>query len=65
MKRQTWTDTGLVCGARTVKRAGPRDFRVVCATCEAGGNWPYVTRQEALRAASRNSDRPCDQCGAR
>jgi hypothetical protein len=41
------------------------DCRVVCATCHAGGNVRYTTREAAASAACRDSARACSECGAR
>lgn len=57
----------FVCGTRAVMRAGPDDFRVVCASCDGGGGTPY-TRAGASQAAVRDSSKPCPcrpSCGAR
>lgn len=54
----------FVCGTRRVKTRGPSDFRVVCATCEAGGSVRHATRQSATSAAVRDSARACAACGA-
>ena len=54
----------FVCGTRKVIRRGPSDFRVVCATCEAGGSVRHDTNTQAATAAVRDSNRPCLACGA-
>jgi hypothetical protein len=52
-------------GTRAVVEKGPREYRVVCATCDAGGTVRYESKDAALRAAIRDSNRPCAVCGAR
>lgn len=54
----------FVCGTRSVEQRGPRDFRVVCATCGAGGSVRHDTKKEANSAAVRDSVRHCRACGA-
>lgn len=54
----------FVCGTRAVERRGPGDFRVVCATCGAGGTVKHATMDEATHAAVRDSNKPCRACGA-
>lgn len=54
----------FVCGTRAVVKAGPSDFRVVCATCDGGGTVSYPTRGRANDAAIRDSNRACRSCGA-
>lgn len=52
-------------GTRAVVRRGTSDYRVVCATCDAGGTVRHPTRDCAMRAATRDSALPCRACGAR
>lgn len=52
-------------GTRAYGELRPGDWRVVCATCDAGGTISYKTRSEAGQAATTNSARPCQSCGAR
>lgn len=54
----------LVCGTRRTVMKKPGDYRVVCATCGAGGTVKYPTHQAAGQAAVANSARPCGTCGA-
>ncbi len=54
----------FVCGGRAVVRRGPDDFRVVCATCDAGGTVKHRTDAAAVSAAIRDSARGCRACGA-
>jgi hypothetical protein len=55
----------FVCGTRKVIPASaPRTWRVVCATCEAGGTVIHTTRNSATHAAVRDSAKPCRYCGA-
>ncbi len=54
----------FVCGTRRAFRKGPRDFRVVCATCDAGGSVKHATQEGAHSAAVRDSGRACRTCGA-
>jgi len=51
------------CGTRAVIQRGLSDFRVVCATCEAGGSVRHWTRDAASHAAGRDSGRACRTCG--
>lgn len=56
-----------VCGTRAVVTDG-RTFRSVCATCGRGGSVPHRTREAAMAAAVRDSNKPCQarpSCGAR
>lgn len=55
--------TGFVCGTKAVIKT-PKDFRVVCATCGAGGTVPHITKESASKACVRDSNRPCSACGA-
>lgn len=54
----------MLCGTRTTQRRGPDDFRVVCATCDAGGSVKHPTHASASSAAIRDSARACTSCGA-
>lgn len=56
-------DRVFVCGTRAVVRKGLQDYRVVCATCGAGGTVKYAIPEDADRAAVRDSARACN-CGA-
>lgn len=51
-------------GTRAVWQDGPADFRVRCATCDAGGTVRHATREAAAQAAARDSDKACHACGA-
>lgn len=62
MRNQTYRP--LVCGTRKTVRRGPGDFRVVCATCEAGGSTKHNTHELAASAAIRDSNKPCQACRA-
>ena len=60
----------FVCGTRRViadkTRAGI--WRVVCASCGGGGSVAHAEREEATKAAVRDSSKPCParpSCGAR
>jgi len=54
----------FVCGTRRAFRKGTGDFRVVCATCGAGGSTWHRTREAATSAAVRDSAKACKACGA-
>ncbi len=56
----------FVCGTRRVVSAGPgtHEWRVVCATCGAGGTVLHPSRENATHACVRDSDKPCRACGA-
>lgn len=56
----------FTCGTRTVVERGdpPTAWRVICATCEAGGTVLHRTKEAAERAAVRDSNKPCSSCGA-
>lgn len=54
----------FVCGTRRVVPAPGTGWRVVCATCGAGGSRFHRTRELATRAAVRDSARRCAACGA-
>jgi hypothetical protein len=57
----------FTCGTRTVLAAGNGatiTYRVVCATCEAGGTVRHPTLSDATRACVRDSNRLCAACGA-
>ena len=54
----------FVCGTRAVYRVGSQDYRVVCATCHAGGSVRHKIPEDADRAAVRDSNKPCKACGA-
>lgn len=58
------TFRGTLCGTRRSIRRAPGDYRVVCATCGAGGTVPHRTAEQASAAAVRDSARPCRACGA-
>ncbi len=55
--------TGFVCGTKATVLRGIT-YRVVCATCGAGGTVPHDKREDANRCAVRDSDRACRSCGA-
>jgi hypothetical protein len=56
---------GFLCGTRRIVYDGKRcGFRVVCATCGAGGSRCHGDRSEAIRACMRDSGRACKKCGA-
>lgn len=52
-------------GTRAYGKVAPGDYRVVCATCGAGGTVAHRTLQSAGAAATRDSGKPCHKCGAR
>lgn len=52
-------------GTRAYYRDGPDDYRVRCATCDAGGTVRHASRDAASRAAARDSAQPCRECGAK
>lgn len=54
----------FVCGTRAVLEESPHIWRVVCATCEAGGSVPHKTKAAATSAAVRDSAKACRACGA-
>ena len=54
----------FVCGTRRVERRAADDWRVVCATCGAGGAVKHLTADSAQRAAVRDSGKACRACGA-
>lgn len=61
----------FLCGGRAVIECGPQDFRVVCATCGAGGSRRFKVNNDttpgaecAARAAVRDSGTACRSCGA-
>ena len=58
-----------VCGTRRAVPSveTPGAWRVVCATCQDGGTVDYPTKRDAMRAATRDSGKPCPNrppCGA-
>lgn len=54
----------MVCGTKRTEQRAPEDYRVVCATCGAGGSVRHKTHESASRAAIRDSAKPCRACGA-
>jgi len=54
----------FVCGTRAVVHLRPGVWRVVCATCGAGGSVAHMAARDANRAAIRDSNKPCRACGA-
>lgn len=56
----------FVCGTRATicLSSTVADYRVVCATCGAGGTIQYLTNAKANAAAVRDSNKPCRTCGA-
>lgn len=60
----------FVCGGRAVIRMQDDTFRVVCATCEAGGTATFkklngsAWEHTAARAAVRDSNKACRACKA-
>ena len=54
----------MLCGTRKTVKLNPGDFRVVCATCDAGGSRKHPTHDSASSAAIRDSNKPCRACGA-
>lgn len=62
----------FVCGTRRVVadattvgvRGSPVAWRVVCATCGAGGAIAYASKDAAAHAAVARSTWPCRACGA-
>ena len=60
------TETRYAIGTRAILPRKPDGtYRVVCATCDAGGTIPHRTREDAFNAAARDSNKPCQTCGAR
>ena len=58
----------LLCGTRAAYRHSEDDYRVVCASCGGGGSRRHHTREEAVKACVRDSEKPCaarPPCGAR
>jgi len=55
----------FTCGTKTVITSPDHTFRVVCATCEAGGSVPHETKEDAMKACVRDSNKPCRACGAK
>lgn len=54
-----------LCGTRAVIRPQERGaYRVVCATCGAGGSVPHTSLPQATKAATRDSGKRCQTCGA-
>ncbi len=51
-------------GTRAIIQRGPNDYRVVCATCDAGGTVRHEWKKQAWDAACRDSNKPCRKCGA-
>jgi hypothetical protein len=62
----------FVCGTRAVierdvryQRGRRTTYRVVCATCNGGGSYKFVTKDAATKVAVRDSGKPCPvKCGA-
>lgn len=57
----------FVCGTRATLEHITKfdhDYRVVCATCGAGGTVAYETERAANKAAVRDSAKACQTCGA-
>jgi hypothetical protein len=55
----------FLCGTRKVipgETVGT--YRVVCASCGAGGTVSHPTIERATTACVRDSSRPCRACGA-
>ena len=52
-------------GTRAIVQRKPGDYRVVCASCDAGGTVHHTTQRRAFRAAARDSARACRACGLR
>lgn len=52
-------------GTRAMYRTEDGSYRVVCATCDAGGTVKHRTHADAFHAAARDSNKPCHTCGAR
>lgn len=65
MKRNPKLQDRYAIGTRAYGPVGPSDYRVVCATCGAGGSVRHATLADAGRAAARDSAKPCAACGAR
>jgi len=68
MSRDTLFKTApraFVCGTRAVERWAGGEYRVVCATCRAGGSVAHDLLMTASRAAVRDSNKHCKACGAR
>lgn len=54
----------FVCGTRTVIwDHASKVWRVVCATCGRGGTVPHRTKESAIDACVRDSNKSCT-CGA-
>ncbi len=51
-------------GTRAIVRKAEHDYRVVCATCDAGGSKRYENHAQAFHAAAESSARKCRVCGA-
>lgn len=65
MSKSTVEDKRVfVCGTRAVKEQSDATYRVVCATCGAGGTVRHDTKDSATKAAVRDSNRACPVCGA-
>ena len=54
----------FICGTRRAETLALDDHRVYCATCHAGGTVRHATRDQATKAAVRDSNRPCRTCRA-
>lgn len=60
------TETRYAIGTRAIlPRQADGTYRVVCATCDAGGTVAHPNRSAAWNAAVRDSNKPCRTCGAR
>lgn len=53
----------FVCGTRAVT-GEPQNWRVVCATCGAGGTVRHYERDAACAVCVRDSSKACRTCGA-
>ncbi len=52
----------FVCGTRAVV-VDAASWRVVCATCGTGGSVRHTAKDDACKAAVRDSARECRTCG--
>lgn len=61
---QEVVERGMLCGTRLAVKLADQSWRVVCATCDAGGTVKYATKQQAGSRAIALSTRACLACGA-
>lgn len=58
-------DRVFLVGTKAVVNFHYDGYRVTCATCNTVGTVKHNTKEAAIRAATRDSAKACNTCGAK